>query len=128
MEYSVLIIMLALAQFLFFTLRVGAARQKSGVHAPKTVGNETWERLFRVQQNTLEQLIVFIPASLAFAYWTSPIWVVVPGAAFVLGRQIYSHTYIKDPNSRVLGMALSLLANVALVVGASGGIVMKLLE
>ena len=67
MEHAALIILLALAQYVFFAVRVGAARGKYGVEAPKISGNEAWERLYRVQMNTLEQLIVFIPALWIFS-------------------------------------------------------------
>ena len=75
MEYAALVILLALAQYVVFTLRVGAGRPKYGVDAPKTEGNETWERLFRVQQNTLEQLIIFVPGAWLFGLYISASWV-----------------------------------------------------
>ena len=52
---------------IFFTARVGISRGKLGVEAPACTGNEQFERMFRVQQNTLEQLIVFVPATYAVA-------------------------------------------------------------
>jgi glutathione S-transferase len=125
MEYAVFIILLALAQYLYFTARVGLARGKYGVKAPATSGNEPWERVYRVQQNTLEQLVIFIPAMIAFSMYTSNRWVLLPGVAFLIGRQLYSIEYIKDPDSRTPGMALSLLSNAALVIGALIGLAFK---
>jgi uncharacterized MAPEG superfamily protein len=125
MEYTVLVILLALAQFTWFSARVGLARGKYGVDAPRTTGNETWERLFRVQQNTMEQLVLFIPAMMAFSYYLSPRWALLPGIVFLLGRQLYSWEYVSKPPSRTPGMALTLLANTALLVGALAGIGMK---
>ena len=122
MEYASLIVLLALLQYIWFTIRVGASRGKYKVNAPACEGDETWERIFRVQQNTLEQLIILIPATFAFAYYTSPLWVLLPGAAFIIGRFLYSVEYIKDPNSRVLGMSLTLAANATLVIGALVGL------
>ena len=122
MEYASLIVLLALLQYIWFTVRVGASRGKYKVNAPACEGDETWERIFRVQQNTLEQLIILIPATFAFAYYTSPLWVLLPGAAFIIGRFLYSVEYIKDPNSRVLGMSLTLAANATLVIGALVGL------
>jgi uncharacterized MAPEG superfamily protein len=126
MEYTVLIILGALVQFLLFTFRVGAARKKFGIDAPKTVGDENWERLFRVQQNTMEQLIIFIPALLIFSTYLSAKWALVPGVIFIVGRQLYSFEYIKNPASRVSGMALSLFANGVLLIGALIGLVLKM--
>ena len=122
MEYASLIVLLALLQYIWFTIRVGASRGKYKVNAPACEGDETWERIFRVQQNTLEQLIILIPSTFAFAYYTSPLWVLLPGAAFIIGRFLYSVEYIKDPNSRVLGMSLTLAANATLVIGALVGL------
>jgi len=126
MEYAVLIILLVLAQYLFFTARVGAARGKYGINAPATTGNEDWERLFRIQQNTMEQLVLFVPAMLAFSFYLSARWALLPGILFLLGRQLYAWEYANKPDSRVPGMALTLLSNAALLIGAFVGLVMRI--
>ena len=122
MKYSAVIILIALFQYLFFTVRVGLSRGKYGVDAPSTTGDETFERLFRVQQNTMEQLVIFIPAMIAFSMYLSARWVLLPGLLFIVGRQLYSMEYIKNPASRTPGMALSLLSNAALLLGALIGL------
>jgi len=127
MEYATLIVLLALLQYVFFTIRVGISRGKYHVDAPSCEGDETWERMFRVQQNTMEQLVVMIPASFAFAHYLNAQWVLLPGAIFIIGRFLYSAEYVKDPKSRVLGMSLTFLANIILVVGALGAVLMGLL-
>jgi len=126
MEHTVLVILLALLQFTWFSLRVGSARPKYGVNAPKTTGDEQWERLFRVQQNTMEQLVLFIPAMLAFSAYVSALWGLLPGLVFIIGRQLYSYEYISKPGSRVPGMAMTLLANAVLLVGALIGVLLKI--
>ena len=118
MQNATLIVLLALLQYVFFTGRVGLARGKYKVDAPACGGDESFSRLFRVQQNTMEQLIVFIPAAYAYAYYMSPLWVLAPGAAFIIGRFLYSSEYLKDPKTRTPGMVLTMLANVVLVLGA----------
>ena len=127
MEYTAAIILLSLAQYLVFTVRVGAARSKYGVEAPHTSGNENWERLFRVQQNTLEQLVVFVPAMVMFGMYVSALWVLVPGVLYLVGRQLYSWEYLKDPKRRGPGMALTVLANAALIIGVLIALVLRLL-
>ncbi len=126
MEYSIIIILLALLQYLLFGLRTGVARKKFGIDAPRVSGNETWERYNRVHLNTLEQLIVFIPALLAFSYYVSPKWALLPGIAFLVARQTYSYLYIKNPKGR--GFPPTFFINVILVVGSMIGIVMSLLK
>lgn len=126
MDYAYLIILLALVQYVVFTVWVGFSRGKYGIEAPDTTGNESWERLFRIQQNTLEQLIIFIPGALIFGATTTGIWVLIPGVIFLVGRQLYAMEYLKDPKTRALGMSLTLLANAALLIGGLVGIVRRL--
>jgi len=38
------------------------ARRRSRIRAPAVTGADDFERAFRVQQNTLEQLVLFVPA------------------------------------------------------------------
>jgi glutathione S-transferase len=127
MDYATLIVLLALLQYVFFTGRVGLGRGKYKIDAPACNGDENFERLFRVQQNTLEQLIVFIPATYAFAYYLSPKWVLAAGALFIIGRFLYATEYAKDPKTRTPGMGMTLLANVVLVLGALFGLIRGML-
>lgn len=127
MESTALLILIALAQYVFFSARVGALRGKYGVDAPKTTGDENWERLYRVQMNTLEQLIVFVPAMLIFSSYVSALWVWIPGLLFIVGRQLYAFEYVKNPPSRVAGMGLTLLANAVLLVGSLVAVIMKMI-
>ena len=127
MDLIALIILIALAQYVYFALRVGAARARYGVDAPRTSGDERWERLYRVQMNTLEQLIVFVPAAMLFASYVSARWVWLPGVVFILGRQLYAWEYVRNPKSRGPGMGITLLANAVLLIGAIVGVALQLL-
>jgi len=127
MEYTLIIICIALAQYIFFIGRVGFNRAKYEVEAPKTIGNDTWERMYRVQQNTLEQLILFIPGMVVFGLYVSQTWVLLPGVLYVVGRQLYSHLYIKNPASRGPGMILSFFSNIALVLGSLIALIIKVI-
>ncbi len=122
MEHATLIVLLALLQYVWFSMRVGLARGKYKIDAPACSGDENFERLFRVQMNTLEQLIVFIPAMYAFAFYLSPVWVIGPGVVYLLGRFLYASEYTKDPKTRTPGMALTMLSNVVLILGALFGV------
>jgi glutathione S-transferase len=117
METATLIVMLALAEYMYFVARVGASRGKLGVDAPACTGNDTFERIFRVQQNTLEQLIIFVPGTYAFAHYVSVKWVWIPAAMFIIGRFLYSMAYVSKPDSRAPGALMTLLANAVLVLG-----------
>ena len=112
-----LVIGLALLEFLGFIVAVGRARVKYAVPAPATTGNETFERYFRVQMNTLEQLALFLPGIWIFALYVSAPIAAALGALFILGRFIYFMSYVKDPKQRTAGFGLSVLPTIVLVVG-----------
>lgn len=109
MEAVVIVTVLALAQYMYFGVQVGAARQKSGVKAPATTGETQFECVNRVHQNTLEQLIVFIPALWIYAHYVDPFWGAGIGVVYLIGRFIYRAAYLNDPSGRTLGFSLSFL-------------------
>ncbi|HNT39882.1 MAG TPA: MAPEG family protein [Rubrivivax sp.] len=113
--------MLALLQYLFFTVLVGRARVRGHVQAPAVSGDEGFERAYRVQMNTLELLIALLPALyVAARYWPAA-YVAGAGVVFLVGRLIYWRAYLSDPNRRSLGFALSILPVLVLVLASLGG-------
>jgi hypothetical protein len=108
MSYIDIVAMLAVIEYLVFGGLVGQARKKYGVKAPAIAGAEGFERMYRVQMNTLELLIAFLPALYAAArYW--PAHYIAPiGAIFLLGRVIYWRAYVSSPERRGVGFLLSI--------------------
>jgi glutathione S-transferase len=121
-----LVIGIALLEFLFFILAVGKARKTYNVVAPATTGNEIFERYFRVQMNTLELLIVFIPSITLFARYANPNIAAGLGVLFIIGRAWYFRSYVRDPRSRSAGYGLSFLPTVILLVGGLIGAALRL--
>lgn len=118
MNYVHIVAVLAIVQFFLFGILVGRARAKYGVRAPATTGNEHFERAFRVQMNTLEQLIAFLPALLiAGLYWPNAIIASI-GAVYLIGRFYYRQLYISDPAKRSLGFLLTVIPTFALLIAA----------
>jgi uncharacterized membrane protein YecN with MAPEG domain len=97
MPYVHLVIALALVEFFVFGWAVGRARTRYQVPAPATTGNPVFERYFRAQMNTLEQLVIFLPALLLFAYYLNPYIAAALGALFVIGRALYFRGYVHSP-------------------------------
>src|ERR1700724_4014027 len=100
MAYAHLVIALALLECRVFCFAVARARTRSNVPAPATTGNEVFERYFRVQMNTLEQLIVFVPSMLLFARYLNADIAAALGALFIIGRAVYFRGYVKAPAAR----------------------------
>ena len=124
MAWVELVTCLALIQYLVFAALVAKARGQYGVKAPAVVGHEMFERFYRVQMNTLELLIVFVPSVwLAARYW-SPALMAGIGAVYLLGRVIYLRSYTKDPASRGIGFLLSLGPTALLLLAGLVGAVM----
>ena len=117
MSYVYIVVALALLQFVLFGMAVGWARGKYKVAAPATTGDEVFERYFRVQMNTLEQLVVFVPSVLLFAHLRDTNWAAGLGVVYLLGRVIFFVTYTRNPKGRGLGFMLTQFPNAVLVVG-----------
>jgi uncharacterized membrane protein YecN with MAPEG domain len=117
MPYVAIVTVVALLQFFWFGWQVGVARAKYNIAAPAVSGNEMFERVFRVHMNTLEQLVVFLPALWIFASFISPIWAAVLGAVFIIGRAVYARAYVKDPKSRSPGFAMTAIPLLLLLLG-----------
>ena len=128
MAWIELVSVLALVQYMWFGVQVGGARGKYGIKAPAVAGHEVFERIYRVQMNTLEQLVVFLPVLwMAARYW-NPVWMAAIGAVYLVGRMIYRNSYIKDPGSRTLGFALTFFPSMVLLLATLVGAVMALLK
>lgn len=118
-----LVAVLALLQFVAFGALVSRARGRYGVKAPATAGHEMFERYYRVQMNTLELLVLLLPALwVASAYW-NPAWTAIAGAVYLVGRIVYLRAYTRDPATRALGFTLSMMPILVLLVAALLGMV-----
>jgi glutathione S-transferase len=126
MQYVELIAVIAIFQFFSFGALTGRARRQSGLKAPAITGHDGFERMYRVQMNTLETLIVFLPALfLASKYWPH-FWVAGLGIVYVIGRHIYWRAYVGNPSKRGIGFMMSMLPTLALLILALVGIIMSL--
>ena len=126
MTLVALVTLLILAQYFFFVMQAGMARGKDTVVAPATTGDEMYERKARVQLNTLEQLIITLPAMWICAQYFRADLAAIMGLAFLVGRFLYSYLYIKNPTSRAPGFIIGFFANVILLSTGLYGVVLTL--
>lgn len=122
MALVALITLLILLQYLVFTMLCGVERGRSGLAAPAMTGDPGFERAYRVQMNTLEQLLVTLPALWLSGLYFIPEVAASLGLAFFIGRILYRNSYIKDPAKRGPGMVIGFLANIGLLVTALWGL------
>jgi glutathione S-transferase len=127
MELVGLVILLSIVEYQFFSLKVGMARGKYDIKAPATTGHEVFDRYYRVHMNTMEQLIVFIPAILVFAYFGNPTYAAGLGAFFLVGRIIYFVSYVNDPTKRGLGFIVGWIPMVLMVLAGLVSVVMQIM-
>ncbi len=116
MEAVIIVTVLALMQYYWFGIEVGKMRAKHQCKAPAITGAPEFECMFRVQQNTLEQLVMFIPALWLFAEIVNPLWAAGLGVVYLIGRIIYRIAYVKDPGGRSAGFMISVLPTSVMLV------------
>jgi glutathione S-transferase len=123
--------LVTLAAILFYivtAINVGRARVKYKIVAPAVSGNVDFERIFRIQMNTLEQMVAFLPALWLFAIYLSPVWGAAFGLIWIVGRILYAIGYARTAERRDVGFVTSFIALTALWAGASWGVVRALLQ
>jgi glutathione S-transferase len=128
MEYPALMTLLLLLEYLWLLAMVGKARITYEVPAPAVTGNEMFERHYRVQMNTVEQLLITLPALWLCALFFSPTVAGALGGAFFIGRIVYRAGYIADPARRGPGMLIGFFANLGLLGCALWGVISAMLQ
>ena len=121
-----LITLLILLEYLVFMLLVGKARLQGDIQAPAVSGTEEMDRAYRVQMNTLEQMMVTLPALWICAYFFLPLVAAILGLGFFIGRILYRNSYMKDPDKRTAGFAIGFLSNLGLIGCGLWGVITSL--
>lgn len=111
------ITLLSLLLYFILTINVGRARFKYKVPPPATTGEPNFERYLRVQQNTLEQIVFFLPLLWLFSYYVSELWGTILGGLWILGRILFAYGYYQEAEKRTLGFAISTLSSLSLLIG-----------
>ncbi|MDY7020301.1 MAG: MAPEG family protein [Cyanobacteriota bacterium] len=123
-----LVTIIALLVYFVLSANVGRARAKYKVMPPQMSGDPNFERVLRVQLNTVEQLILFIPALWIFSEFINPIWGASIGAVWVIGRIVYAWGYYQAAEKRTIGFAIGSLSLLVLLGGSLVGILSPLVQ
>ncbi len=123
---SALVTILALALYLYTTIRVGQMRVRHKVKAPAVTGALEFECALRVQMNMLEHLPVFIAVlwltTIYFGYF--PLAAPILGVMWIIGRALYMDGYMRAPEKREPGFATAMIAEILLLLLALIGVLM----
>ncbi|MGJ4948437.1 MAPEG family protein [Bradyrhizobium sp. HKCCYLS20291] len=127
-HFTALVTVLALMLFFYMAVRVAQARARFGVKAPAVTGNADFERVYRVQVNTLEWLPIFLPALWLFAIYVSDAIAALIGLVWIAGRTMYMLSYSKAADKRGPGFGVQALAASTLLVGDLAAILWRMLH
>ena len=127
-HFTAIVTCLAIAFYFFTTIKVAKARAAFGIKVPAISGNPDFERVFRVQMNTLEWMPIFLPSLWLFAIYISDAIAAVLGLVWIAGRILYLIGYSEAAAKRGRGFGIQALAAIALWVGALGAIVWRLVH
>lgn len=125
---TALVTLLAILFYFYTSVHVARARAAYGVKAPAMTGQPDFERAFRVQMNTLEWMPIFLPSLWLFAIYVSDPIAAAIGAVWIIGRIVYLVGYSSAADKRGPGFAIQAFASIALWLGASGAVVMRLIH
>jgi glutathione S-transferase len=128
--YPLTAIALSLSLFVYIwtMMKVGGARAKYSVQAPAVDGPVEFQRIFRVHMNTLEQLVVYLPALALFAAAWGDVPAAIIGVFWPIGRVLYAVRYYQAAEKRGPGFGISFLSSIVLLLGGLAGAVIHLVD
>ena len=127
-HFTALVTCLAIACYFYTCIQVAKARVKFGIKAPAITGDPDFERVFRVQMNTLEWLPIFLPSLWLFAIYVSDPFAAGLGVVWIVGRFLYTTGYSQAAEKRSMGFGIQLIACAVLWLGALGTIGWRLIH
>ena len=124
---TTIVVVAALLVYFALAAVAGRARATYNCPAPASSGHPEFDKRYRVQMNTLEQLALFLPGvALALPFLGDAVTAGI-AALWPVGRIVYARAYYVDPARRTLGFMLTLLPAMLLLLAALVGAVMNLL-
>lgn len=126
-DFTALVTCLAILFYLFTAVEVTRARLAYGIQAPAISGHPDFERVFRVQMNTLEWMPIFLPSLWLFAIHVSDMGAAALGLVWIVGRILYMIGYTRAAGKRGPGFGIQATACIVLWVGALGAIILQMI-
>ncbi|MFY8210931.1 MAG: MAPEG family protein [Caulobacter sp.] len=115
-----IVTLLSLLVYVWMIFRIGGARRRTGIDAPAMTGDPELERHLRVQANTVEWLVIYLPSLWLFALYWNDLFAAGAGVVWIIGRILYALGYAADAKKRELGFIIQMLATAVLLFGALG--------
>ena len=128
LHFTALVTCLAVLVYFMTGIQVGKARATYGIKAPAISGNPNFERVLRVQMNTLEWMPIFLPALWLFAIYISDVLAAALGVVWIAGRVVFMIGYTKAASKRGSGFAIQGGAAAILWLGTTGTILWRLIH
>jgi glutathione S-transferase len=122
-HFTAIVTLLAVLLYFYTGLRVGRARYTYGVKAPAISGQPDFERVIRVQMNTLEWMPIFLPALWLFALYVNDLGAAALGIVWIVGRILFMIGYTEAADKRGTGFGIQAIATGILFVGAFIGVI-----
>ncbi|OYX06053.1 MAG: hypothetical protein B7Z12_01635 [Caulobacter vibrioides] len=115
-----IVTLVSLLVYVWMIMRIGGARRRTGIDAPAMTGDPELERHLRVQANTVEWLVIYLPSLWLFAIYWNDLFAAAAGVVWIIGRILYALGYAADAKKRELGFVIQMLATAVLLFGALG--------
>ncbi|ATC33485.1 MAPEG family protein [Caulobacter vibrioides] len=115
-----IVTLVSLLVYVWMIMRIGGARRRTGIDAPAMTGDPELERHLRVQANTVEWLVIYLPSLWLFAIYWNDLFAAAAGVVWIIGRILYALGYAADAKKRELGFMIQMLATAVLLFGALG--------
>src|SRR3982074_2446613 len=123
-HFTALVNCLTILFYFFTSVQVAKARVAFGIKAPAVSGNPDFERVYRVQMNTLEWMPMFLVPLWLCAIYLSDVAAAVLGLVWIAGRALYFTGYSQPAEKRLPGFFIQASGCIVLFVGARVGIIM----
>ena len=127
-HFTALVTCLSILCYFYTSILVSRARVAFGIKVPAVSGNSDFERVFRVQMNTLEWMPIFLPSLWLFAFYINDALAAAFGVVWIVGRVLYMTGYSQAAAKRGLGFGIQAGAAILLWLGALGAIIWQLIH